>query len=140
MRTFFLKFSSEASAQSVMQLIGLYVILPSTEEQRLEPPSHYEDLTQTLEDGLPVNFEIEKQMVDFESYYRTGDHYFAMDIIGEIKKGGQWNLETGEELEAPTIIEGWHINYAANELPVELEPYLLSPPPSSPVRVFAGLD
>ena len=73
---------------------------------------------------------------DNEGYYRQADIGWAFDPIGAIIEGGSWDTETGEELVPPTIIEGWHANYAGDSLPSELEPYIVTP--SSPYRVFAS--
>lgn len=70
-------------------------------------------------------------------YFRQADHDFAMDVIGTISEGGIYDLETGEELEPPTILDGWHVNYIGT-LPDGWEQYLVSP--ASPVRKFAGVD
>jgi hypothetical protein len=72
-----------------------------------------------------------------EEYYRQADHAWAFDTIGIITKGGVCDQETGEELIAPTVLEGWHANYVG-ELPEGLEDYLVFP--ENPVRKFAGVD
>ena len=73
---------------------------------------------------------------DNEGFYRKADIGWAFDPIGTIIEGGSWDIETGEELVPPTIIEGWHANYAGDSLPSELEPYIVTP--VSPYRVFAS--
>jgi hypothetical protein len=70
-------------------------------------------------------------------HFRQADHDFAMDVIGIISEGSIYSLETGEELEPPTILEGWHVNYIGT-LPDSWEQYVVSP--ASPVRKFAGVD
>ncbi len=74
-------------------------------------------------------------------YYRQADHGWAFDPIGTITESGVYDQETGEELVAPTVLDGWHANYAGKEIPKEipeeLEPYVLDPAPSTPYRVFA---
>lgn len=71
------------------------------------------------------------------SYYRQADIGWAFDPIGTITEGGVWDVETGEELVPPTILPGWHANYAAETLPVELMEFNLDPGPNNPHRVFA---
>lgn len=71
-------------------------------------------------------------------YYKQAEADWAFDPIGAITKGGIWDIETGEELEAPTTLEGWHANYIAAELPAELAAYALDPEPATPRRRFAG--
>ena len=64
----------------------------------------------------------------------TASHTFAIDEIGIITKGGEYNLETGEVITPPTVINRWHVNYAG-EPPEEWEQYLVTP--QHPVRVWA---
>jgi hypothetical protein len=59
----------------------------------------------------------------------------ALDVIGPIVRGGSWNPETGEVLEAPTLLEGWHANYQG-ELPDGWSQYVVTP--QNPARVWAG--
>jgi hypothetical protein len=70
-------------------------------------------------------------------YYKQADIGWAFDPIGTISEGGVYDQETGEELVAPTVLEGWHANYVG-ELPEGLEDYLVFP--ENPVRKFAGVD
>lgn len=62
--------------------------------------------------------------------------YTNIDVIGTITEGGQWD-EEGNELVAPTVIEGWHVNIRLieGEDAEPLLPYLVTP--SSPIRVWA---
>jgi hypothetical protein len=71
-------------------------------------------------------------------YYKQADKGWAFDPIGELTEGGIWDQVTGEELEAPTVREGWHANYIGAALPPELEEYVLDPEPATPYRRFAG--
>lgn len=64
---------------------------------------------------------------------------WAFDPIGVITEGGVWDQLTGDELEAPTTLDGWHANYASTTLPPELGPYALPEAPATPYRVFAGV-
>lgn len=63
-------------------------------------------------------------------------NYRNIDIIGVITEGGQWD-EEGNEIVAPTIVDGWHVNIRLvdGESEEQLLPYVVSP--SSPVRVWA---
>lgn len=61
-------------------------------------------------------------------------HTFAIDEIGVITKGGAWDPETGEQLEPPTLLDGWHVNTVGLE-PDAWEAYAVTP--LNPVRVFA---
>jgi hypothetical protein len=70
--------------------------------------------------------------------FKQADIGWAFDPIGEITEGGVRDEETGEELEAPRVLEGWHANYIGAALPTELEEYVLEPEPTTPVRRFAG--
>jgi hypothetical protein len=71
------------------------------------------------EDGLPI----------------TASHTHALDCIGTITRGGEYDPETGEVLVPPTVLDGWHCNYVG-ELPDGWEQYVVSP--EQPVRVFAS--
>lgn len=71
-------------------------------------------------------------------FYRQADIGWAFDPIGTITEGGVWDQVTGEELVAPTVIPGWHANYAGDSLPAELAPFNLDPGPATPYRVFAS--
>lgn len=70
-------------------------------------------------------------------YYKQADIGWAFDPIGTITEGGVYDQETGEELVAPTVLDGWHANYIGESLPVELTAYNLDPSPTTPYRVFA---
>ena len=60
-------------------------------------------------------------------------HDRAIDVIGTITEGGEWD-EDGNEIVAPTAIAGWHVNYLGN-LPEGWGDYEVSP--ESPHRIFA---
>ena len=59
-------------------------------------------------------------------------HDYAIDVIGTITEGGEYD-EEGNVITQPTTLPGWHINYVG-ELPSDWEQYLVSP--EEPVRVF----
>ena len=62
----------------------------------------------------------------------THDH--AIDVVGIITRGGEWDPETGDVLVPPVTLDGWHVNFIGN-LPEDWEQYLVEP--RNPVRVFA---
>jgi hypothetical protein len=62
----------------------------------------------------------------------THDH--AIDVVGTIIRGGEYNPETGEVIVAPTVLDGWHVNFAG-ALPDGWEEFLVTP--ADPYRVFA---
>ena len=62
----------------------------------------------------------------------TNDH--AIDVIGVITRGGEWNYETGEVIVAPTVLDGWHVNYQG-VLPDGWDAYAVHP--VNPERVWA---
>ena len=107
MQTFFLRFPDEATAQSVLAEVG--ICIPA-----LITPESY----------TPAR-------------YLQADIGRAFDPIGTITRGGVYDAATGEEIEPPTELPGWHANYAADSLPAELEPYNLDPAPKRPARLFA---
>ena len=71
-------------------------------------------------------------------YYNLAGNGWAFDPIGTISEGGVYDTETGEELVAPTVLDGWHANYIGEVLPDALADYVLTPEPVTPYRVFAG--
>lgn len=69
-----------------------------------------------------------------ETKVQTASHTHALDVIGPIYIGGKWDAETGEVIEPPVLLDGWHFNFIG-ELPEAWEPYAVSP--AQPVRIFA---
>ena len=61
----------------------------------------------------------------------TSDH--AIDVVGIISEGGEWD-EDGNEIVAPTVLDGWHVNYLG-DLPEGWGDYEVSP--ESPHCIFA---
>jgi len=60
-------------------------------------------------------------------------HSHAIDVVGTITKGGEWD-EDGTETVAPTTLDGYHVNYIG-DLPDGWEAYEVTP--ENPNRVFA---
>jgi hypothetical protein len=58
----------------------------------------------------------------------------AIDIIGSISIGGEWDSE-GNVVTPLTQLEGWHINILG-DVPEEALPYVVTP--TTPFRIFAG--
>jgi len=69
------------------------------------------------EDGAPV----------------TASHTHALDVVGVITRGGEWD-EDGTVITPPETLPGWHVNYVG-ELPEGWEEYAVYP--QNPVRVWA---
>jgi hypothetical protein len=65
----------------------------------------------------------------------TASHTHALDCIGTIFRGGEYDPETGEVLVPPTVLDGWHCNYVG-DLPDGWEEYVVRP--EQPVRVWAA--
>ena len=61
-------------------------------------------------------------------------HGHAIDVVGTITRGGEYNSETGDVIVAPEVLDGWHVNFAG-ELPDGWDDYLVEP--ANPYRVFA---
>ena len=61
----------------------------------------------------------------------THDH--AIDVVGAITRGGEYDDE-GAVIVAPTVLAGWHVNFAG-ELPDGWEEFVVTP--VEPYRVFA---
>ena len=57
----------------------------------------------------------------------------AIDVIGVITEGGEWD-EDGNEVVAPTVLPGWHVNYQG-ALPDGWDAFKVTP--EQPKRVFA---
>jgi len=64
----------------------------------------------------------------------TASHSHAIDEVGTIAKGGEYDPETGEVITPPTVRSGWHVNYAG-EPPDAWQQYLVTP--QHPARVWA---
>ena len=71
------------------------------------------------EDGFPI----------------IASHTHALDVIGAIVRGGEWDSETGEVITPPTVLDGWHVNFVG-KLPEGWDAFAVSP--AQPVRVFAA--
>jgi hypothetical protein len=61
-------------------------------------------------------------------------HDRAIDVIGTISRGGEYDPETGEVIVAPTVLAGFHVNYSG-VLPETWAEFLVEP--AAPYRVFA---
>jgi len=61
-------------------------------------------------------------------------HDRAIDVVGTITRGGEYDPETGDVIVAPEVLDGWHVNYVG-ELPEGWEQYVVEP--EQPVRVWA---
>jgi len=61
-------------------------------------------------------------------------HDRAIDVVGTITRGGEYDPETGDVIVAPTVLAGFHVNFAG-VLPSEWEEFLVEP--AAPYRVFA---
>jgi hypothetical protein len=61
-------------------------------------------------------------------------HDRAIDVVGTITRGGEWNLTTGKQIVAPTVLDGYHVNFIG-ALPTGWDEFLVTP--AAPYRVFA---
>lgn len=64
----------------------------------------------------------------------TASHTHALDVIGTISIGGEYDPKTGEVLVPPTLLDGWHVNFIG-EVPEDWADYVVSP--EQPMRMFA---
>ena len=62
----------------------------------------------------------------------TASHTHALDIVGTITRGGEWD-EDGNVITPPEVLDGWHINYRG-EVPDEWLQYAVEP--NNPHRVW----
>jgi hypothetical protein len=60
-------------------------------------------------------------------------HGHAIDVVGTITRGGEYD-EDGKVLVKPTVLPGFHVNFAGT-LPEGWEEFLVTP--ADPYRVFA---
>jgi hypothetical protein len=65
----------------------------------------------------------------------TASHTHALDVIGTITTGGQYNATTGAVITPPTTLAGWHVNYIG-ALPAGWDQHTVTV--RTPYRVFAG--
>ena len=63
----------------------------------------------------------------------TDSHTHALDVVGVITRGGEYDPETGDVIVAPTVLDGFHVNYIG-ELPDGWEEFVVNP--DQPVQVF----
>jgi hypothetical protein len=61
-------------------------------------------------------------------------HTRAIDVVGTITRGGEYDPETGDVIVAPTVLAGFHVNYSG-DLPETWAEFLVEP--AAPYRVFA---
>jgi hypothetical protein len=77
----------------------------------------------------------EAGFTDADGTVLTASHTHALDVVGVITIGGEYDPESGDVLMPPTVLDGWHVNYIG-ELPEGWADYAVSP--EQPVRVFAS--
>ena len=61
-------------------------------------------------------------------------HTRAIDVVGTITRGGEYDPETGAVIVAPTVLAGFHVNYSG-VLPETWDEFGVEP--TAPYRVFA---
>ena len=61
-------------------------------------------------------------------------HDRAIDVVGTITRGGEYDPETGAVIVAPTVLAGFHVNYSG-VLPSGWDEFVVTP--AAPYRVFA---
>ena len=61
-------------------------------------------------------------------------HTHAIDVVGTITCGGEYDPETGAVIVAPTVLAGFHVNYSG-DLPETWAEFAVEP--AAPYRVFA---
>jgi hypothetical protein len=67
-------------------------------------PSQATFRTLAAAEGLVVTAE------DGSERLRTADHGWALDEVGTLYTGGSYDHETGEVLDQPIALDGWHVN------------------------------
>ena len=61
-------------------------------------------------------------------------HDRAIDVVGIITRGGEYDPETGTVITPPETLDGWHVNFIG-ELPDGWDEFMVEP--ANPYRVFA---
>jgi hypothetical protein len=61
-------------------------------------------------------------------------HDRAIDVVGTITIGGEYDPETGAAIVAPTVLTGFHVNFIGT-LPDNWDEFLVEP--DQPYRVFS---
>ena len=61
-------------------------------------------------------------------------HDRAIDVVGTVTRGGEYDPETGDVIVAPTVLAGFHVNYSGT-LPETWAEFVVEP--AAPYRVFA---
>ena len=72
-------------------------------------------------------------LVNEDGGYITASRFHALDVIGPISRGGEWD-EEGNVITPPEVLDGWHLNYRG-EVPDGWDVYAVWP--GQPVRVWA---
>ena len=72
-------------------------------------------------------------LLNEDGSFITASHTHALDVIGVITRGGEWDDE-GNVITPPEVLDGWHVNYVGN-LPDGWEEFAVYP--ANPVRVWA---
>ncbi len=67
----------------------------------------------------------------------TDSHSHSIVEVPPITVGGSYDSETGEVIEPPTVLDGWHVN-TLHLWPEAWDPYLVVV--NHPRNVFAGCD
>jgi hypothetical protein len=62
---------------------------------------------------------------DGTEHFFTASHTHALDVIGTITRGGEWD-EDGNVVVPPTVLDGWHVNYLGS-LPEGWEQFAVTP-------------
>ena len=73
-------------------------------------------------------------LLNEDGSFITASHTHALDVIGVITRGGEYDPETGDVIVAPEVLDGWHVNYQG-VLPDGWEEFAVYP--ANPVRVWA---
>ena len=73
-------------------------------------------------------------LLNDDGEFITASHNHALDVIGTITTGGEYDPETGDVITEPVTLDGWHVNYLG-DVPEEWLQYAVAP--ENPVRVWA---
>lgn len=74
----------------------------------------------------------ESSLLDSDEQYILSSHTHALDVIGTIVRGGEWD-EDGNVITPPEVLQGWHVNYRGH-VPEQMKQYAVYP--QNPYRLF----
>jgi hypothetical protein len=129
---FYLRFPSEEAFMHAAREGGL-----TREEVLTWKKIKHTTLTEV--DGEWIEEEKEEDIPDeIKKVLVTQSHGHCFDVVGEIRRGGEWEERDGEmvEVSPPVLLDGWHVNYSGI-LPQSFKDYWIEIPGKPQRGVFS---